>query len=237
MPITRIPSPDEFAHYRVTNPNSSEVVRQPLYDYQLLAGTGAQSLTFFQTPIGAGITTALGATVGTPKTLSDTNMVLAAQLPSGLQFMVESIEVLFYPGSVSTANTYTPAGVAFFAAVAALSLAALINDANTFYQSGLLKLTVLAKDYLTITPTIQAVPRASFDLSAAFATNSATTSEVGAGILRPGGEPLFLDPPIALFPAQNFNVTISWPAVVALPSGFNARVGVQLAGFQYRAGQ
>lgn len=233
----RPPLPAEFEQYRVTNPNFSESIRQPLYDYNLLNGAGAQSLAFFQSPIGAGVTTALGATAGTPKTLSDTNMTLAGQLPSGFQFMVEGIDVAFYPGSVNTANTYTPATVLAFNAAAAATVGGGVNDANTFYQSGRLEFTVLQKTYLTHTPLIHFVPRAVFDLAGFVASNSATTGETIGAVLRPGGNPWEMDPPIALFPAQNFDVTLRWPAAQALPSGFNARVGIIMHGYAYRAGQ
>ena len=233
----RTPTPEDFAGYRVTNPNFSEIIRQPLYDYQLMPGTGSQKLTFFQQQIGQGITTALGATVGAAKTYSDTNMTLSSQLPSGFQFLTEAIEVQFYPGSVNTANTYTPATITFFNAVAAAAVGAQLNDSNTFYQGGLLEFNVLSKNYLRMTPLLNFVPQRSFDLSATIASNSATTSEVGAGVLRPGGIPFDLDPPVTLMPACNFEVSLSWPAVVALPSGFNARVGVVLQGYAYRAGQ
>lgn len=233
----RTPLPEDFAAYRVTNTNFSEIIRQPLYDYQLLPGAGSQRLTFFQQPIGQGVTTALGATVGSIKTFSDTNMTLASQLSSGFQFLVEALEVQFYPGSVATVNVYTPATITFFATVAAATVGAQMNDTNTFYQGGLLELNVLSKNYLRMTPLINFVPQRSFDLSATIASNSATTAEVGAGVLRPGGIPFELDPPVTLMPACNFEVSVSWPAVQALPSGFNARVGVVLQGYAYRAGQ
>lgn len=237
MPFQSTPTGQTFDAFRVTNPGFAEIIRQPLYDYQILPGAGSQRLAFFQQPIGQGVTSALGATVGTAKTYADTNMTLASQLPSGFQFLIEALEVQFYPGSVSTANTYTPATITFFAAVAAATVGAQMNDANTFYQGGLLELNVLQKNYLRMTPLVNFVPQRSLDLSATIASNSATTSEVGAGVVRPGGIPFELDPPITLMPACNFEVALGWPAVVALPSGFNARVGVVLQGYAWRAGQ
>jgi hypothetical protein len=232
-----MPTASDFERYRVTNPDYSNVFEQPLFDYNIYPGAGTQRLPFFQTQVGAGITSAIGATAATPKTDFDTNMQLAGQLSSGIEFMINCIEVQFYPGSVSTANTYTIQTVTFFNAVAAATVGANMNDANTFYQSGKLTLTVLSQVWYTGTPLINFVPTRSFDLSAAVASNSATTSEVGAGLLRPGGLPTTLTPPIALQPSCSFDVTLSWPGLVALPSGFNARVGVILTGYQRRAGQ
>ena len=46
-----------------------------------------------------------------------------------------------------------------------------------------------------------------------------------------------MEPPVSLFSGQNFTVSLNWPAVVATPSGFNARLGVILDGYQFRNSQ
>ena len=69
------------------------------------------------------------------------------------------------------------------------------------------------------------------------ASNAAATSFIGGAVLRAGGYPNELNPPIALFPATSFNVSITYPAVVAMPSGFNGRAVVTLQGWTFRAGQ
>ena len=227
----------DFASNRVTNPGQSEIIRQRLYDYQLYATAGYTQLAFFQAPIGQGITSAIGATVGSTKSVWDTNMELGGQLPSGKAYLIESIEVLFTPGTVNTANTYTQAGFNGFAAVAAVTVANWVNDVNTFYQSGLLELNVLSKNYLRETPLLAFPPKAHFDLSAAVATNSATTAEVTQSFAKAAGRPYYVEPRVTLQPAVNFDVTLRWPAVVATPSGFNARVGVILDGYMMRASQ
>ena len=232
-----IPTAADFNARRVTNPGQSEVIRQRLYDYQLYATAGVTQLTFFQNPIGAGITSAIGGTVGSAKTIWDTNMQLAGTLPSGIAFLVESIEVLFLPGSVSTTNTYTQVGQSVFAATAAASVMGALNDVNTFYQSGCLRFNVLSKNYLTETPLLAFPPKAHFDLSAAVASNSATTAEVAAQLNKSSGRPYYLEPSISLQPAVNFEVVLQWPAAVATPSGFNGRVGVILDGYMLRASQ
>jgi hypothetical protein len=227
----------DFASNRVTNPGQSEIIRQRLYDYQLYATAGYTQLAFFQQPVGQGITSAIGATVGSTKSLWDTNMELGGQLPSGKAYLIESIEVLFMPGTVATANTYTQAGFNGFAAVAAVTVANWVNDVNTFYQSGMLELNVLSKNYLRETPLLAFPPKAHFDLSAAVATNSATTAEVTQSLAKAAGRPYYIEPRVTLQPAVNFDVTLRWPAVVATPSGFNARVGVILDGYMMRASQ
>lgn len=232
-----MPTAADFQAGRVTNPGQSEVIRQTLYDSQLYAAAGAQQLTFFQQPLGQGNTTALGATAGTAKTRSDTNMVLGGQLPSGQEFLIESIEVTFYPGTVSTANTYTIDNLTFFLAAASAVPTAAVDDVNVFYQSGLLELNILSKNYLSEQPLMRFPPKCYLDGWGAIASNSATTSEVGFAASHAAGRPYYIEPRVQLLPAMNFDVSLKWPAVVAMPSTFNARVGVILDGYLLRASQ
>lgn len=235
--MERLPTAADFNARRVTNPNQSEIVRQRFYDYQLYATAGTTQLTFFSAPVGQGLTTALGGTAGTAKTLWDTNLELPNTLPSGKAFMIESIEVLFFPGSVATANTYTIASPVLFNATAAAAVSSQLADVNSFYQSGMLELNILSKNYLRETPLIAFPPKANFNLDAAMASNSATTALNGAVNMRAAGRPYYLEPTIALQPAVNFEVVLRFPAAVATPSGFNARVGVILDGYFMRASQ
>ena len=230
-----MPTAADFNARRVTNPGQSEIIRQRLYDYQLYANAGTTQLSFFQQPVGSGLTTALGGTVGAVKTLFDTNMTLGGTLPSGQAFMIESVEVLFFPGSVTTTNTYTPIGFSVFNATASAAVNAALNDTNTFYQSGLLELNILSKNYLRETPLLAFPPKANFNLDVAVASNSATTAEVALGQARAAGRPYYIDPAISIQPAVNFEVVIKFPAAVALT--FNARIGVILDGYFMRASQ
>jgi hypothetical protein len=235
--MERIPTAADFNSRRVTNPSQSEVVRQRLYDYQLYPTAGTTQLSFFQQPVGQGITTALGGTVGAGKTQWDTNMELGGTLPSGKAFLVESIEVCFFPGSVSTTNTYTVAKPYEFNATAAATLGAQLADVNSFYQSGMLELNILSKNYLRETPLIAFPPKTQFNLDVGVSSNSATTAVNIAENMRAAGRPYYIDPTIALQPAVNFEVLIKFPAAVATPSGFNARVGIILDGYFMRASQ
>lgn len=237
MAMDFLPTAADFNSRRVTNPSQSEIVRQRFYDYQLYATAGTSQITFFSSPVGQGLTSALGGTAGTPKTLWDTNLELPNTLPSGKAFMIESIEVLFFAGSVSTANTYTIVAPTIFAAVSAATIGSQLADINSFYQSGMLELNILSKNYLRETPMIAFPPKANFDLSAATATNSATTSAVQTANMKASGRPYYISPEIALQPAVNFEVIIKYPAAVATPSGFNGRVGVILDGYFMRASQ
>jgi hypothetical protein len=233
--MDRLPNAADFNARRVTNPGQSEIVRQRFYDYQLYATAGVSQLTFFSSPVGQGLTSAIGSTAGTSKTLWDTNLELPNTLPSGKAFMIESIEVFFFPGSVSTSNTYTLASPVLFNATPAAAVAAQLADVNSFYQSGMLELNVLSKNYLRETPLLAFPPKANFNIDAALSGSG--TAEVGAVNGRAAGRPYYISPEIALQPAVNFEVVLRWPAAVSTPSGFNARVGVVLDGYFMRASQ
>lgn len=232
-----VPTPQDFQDRRVTQTNMAEVIRQSYYDFQLYPTAGTVALSFFQSPIGQGLTTAVGAAAGQAKSIADTNMVLGGQLPSGVAAMFESIEVAVYPGSVATANTYTLAALGFFAAAAALTVLHVANDVNILLQSGVLKLQILQKDYLVETPLHRFPPKTYLQPEGAIASNSATTSEVGFVATRAVGRPYYLEPEISVQSAVNFGVRLEWPGAVATPSGFNARVGVILDGYVWRSAQ
>jgi hypothetical protein len=235
--LAAVPTIEDFDARRVTNPAVSEVIRQRLYDYVLYPAAGAQQISFFQNPVGQGIATALGAVVGSAKTLLDTNMELAGQLPSGKEYLIESIEVKFWAGASAAANTYTPASPAIFNAVAAAALFAQLSDVNTFYQSAMLELNVLSKNYLRETPLDAFPPKADLALDGFVASNSATTSTVGGQKAKAMGRAYYLEPTVSLQPAVNFEVKLIWPAAVPTPSTFNARMGCVLDGFMMRASQ
>jgi hypothetical protein len=235
--MDRLPTSADFNSRRVTNPSQSEIVRQRFYDYQLYPTAGTTQLSFFSSAVGQGITTAVGATVGAAKTLWDTNLSISSTLPSGQAFMIESIEVVFVPGSVSTTNTFTLIKPYEFNATAAATLGGQLADVNSFYQSGLLELNILQKNYLRETPMIVFPPKTSLNIDTAVSSNSATTAANIVQNGRAAGRPYYISPEIALQPAVNFEVLIRYPAAVATPSGFNARVGVILDGYFMRASQ
>ena len=229
---------DDFLAHRVTNPGQSEIYRNRLYDFQLYPAAGTAQLSFFNAAIGQGVTSALGAVVGSQKTQADTNMETPGTLPSGKSYLIETVEVLFFPGSVNTANTYTPAVVGSFAAVANAAVFGPSNDVNTLYQSGVLELNVLSKNYLRETPLEVFPPKAWLDnSSSALASNAAATGVSSMQIARAGGRPYYIEPNITLMPAVNFEVILKWPSPVPLPSGFNGRIGVALDGLFMRASQ
>lgn len=233
----RIPTTADFERGSVTNPATSEVLKQSLYDSLLYAQAGQTSLTFFQQPVGQGNTTALGGTAGNPKSKSDTNMALGGQLSNGLMLLVQSIELHFFPGSVATANTFTIDTVSVFNAAASLALTAQVDDVSAFYQGGWLEFNILQKTYLTEAPLMRFPPKTHLQINGALASTSATQSEQGIANAFADGRPYYTEPELLLRPTMNFEVKLNWPGLVALTSGFNGRVTAILDGFTMRASQ
>ncbi len=212
-----IQGPGDLAKYRVNRPGQLEVLRQSLYDFQAYAAAGQTSLTFFQVPVGQ-----------SSKTKADTNMTLAGQLPAGQQFLIQSMEVYFYPGTVF------PGGVAGGAAI----VDAFVNDVwEVRSGSAFLELNVGSKNYLTEAPLMRFPPKtrlegfaAQSDSAVAAATTFMRTSYADAS-----GRPYPVDPYLLLESTQNFNVNINWPAVIAITNA--GRIGVVLDGLLIRNSQ
>lgn len=211
-----IPSLAELQQYNVNRAGSIEAVRASLYDFQVYAAAGQSSLQFFQVPQGQG-----------GKTKADTNMEAAGSLPAPKQFLIEQIEVHFYPGS--TVDTF---------AAAAAALPAQGDDVYAVMKSGWLDLFIGSKSYLTEAPIGRFPPSTGMKLSSAMASNSATVGEVKSEYATFGGVVYKLSPEILLVPTQNFNLSLNWPApLVALPSTVAGRIGVVLKGIMYRNSQ
>lgn len=234
--MDRLPNMADFNRQRVTNPNQSEVIRQRLFDFQLYPAAGVTSLNFFSLPIGQGQGTAPVTAAGTPKSKSDTNLTNANTLPSGKEFKIESIEVVFLPGSVSTANTFTPAYPIFTGVTEGTIEALFARDLYAIYNSGLLELNILDKNYLSEPLLKSFPPKTVWELQASVATATASADLVAANAVVTG-RPYYIEPTISLQPAVNFGVVLSWPGAVATPSTFNGRIGVILDGYVLRASQ
>lgn len=224
-------------NFKVNRPNQPEVVRQRMYDFQLYPTAGQALMTFFSNPIGQGITSALGAAVGSAKTYADTNMEVSGQLARPKSYLLESIEIVFEPGASGAASTFTAVTPNQFVAVAANAQLAQLADVNTVRQSGWLELYIGSKTYLYEAPLGTFPPKVRLEMDAAIASNSATTAEVAAVAAKWGGRPYYMDPPLTLETLQNFAIYLKWPGAVATPSTFNARIGVVFDGVLFRLSQ
>ena len=216
-----------------------EGIRQSLYDFLIYPTGGANQFSFFQQQQGQGLSSHPG-NANAVKTIADTNMEAAGQLPNPKNFLVESIEVLFEPGSVATANTFTPVAPQFFAAAAAATVGNFIQDQNVIRITGELQFFIGSKSYLDEAPLGRFPPktRAEFNGAVGYATTVAATNAVqGAFVFKAGGRPYYVEPSVFLESTQNFKVTLNFPIAQATPSGFNGRIGVILDGYLYRNAQ
>jgi hypothetical protein len=224
--IPNLPSYSDLSNYNV-NRDGWEVIRQTLYDSNAYAAAGAQLLTFFALPIGQG--TGFG---GAAKNLSDTNMVAAGQMPNMQEFLIQSVEVAFFP----TTPTVAAQMPAVFGAQAA---ALIVNDAYIFYRAGNFQLQIGSKNYLTEAPLMKFPPKAYFELHGALSDGTtlagASQNRLAFGISR--GRPYLMNGAnLRLVSNQNFSATLNWPEGVQAISN-PARVFVYLDGLLYRRSQ
>jgi hypothetical protein len=215
-----VPNRAQLSKYSVNRPGW-EAIRQTLYDSGTYAAAGQTFLAFFAQPAGSGT-----------KTLSDTNMTLAGQLPKNQEFLVQSVEIHFFP-TTPTVAAQMPG--AFGAGVAQQ----LLNDVYIFGRAGNLNLTIGSKTYLQEAPLGRFPPKAYFCVDAALsdATTAAANLQGRSGYARWGGRPYVLEPAPVLLPEnQNFSVTLSWPEGVQAITN-PARMVVVLDGYLYRRSQ
>lgn len=230
----------ELSSYGVFVPDAIQSIRQPLYDRLLYPAAGATQLRFFQLPQGQGVSTAIG-NAGNVKTLDDTNMEAAGQLPSPKAFLATSIELMVDPGSLSTAATFSPSDPAFLTNASAASAAVVpglnaANDVNRILIGSWLDFFVGSASYLTVSRGDSFPPKSyvSPDAAVAQAVNLGITGVVST---RAVGRPFYLNPPILLMPNVNFVVTLNWSVAVATPTTLNARATIRLDGILYRNAQ
>jgi hypothetical protein len=219
------PMPGRAGEYVVNRAGQWESVRWSFYDFQAYAAAGVTQLSFFQTAM-----TAAG------KSLSDTNMALPGQIQQGQMFLVESVEIHFFPT--------TPTGGATAqlpAAFGAPAVPNLVNDAYVFRRSGNLVFTIGQKPYLQEAPMVRFPPKAQFDVHGAMSDSTTAGASQATRLAMPvtHGRPYILNPdPVLLDAGQNFTVVCAWPeGLQALPSGNPARVGCVLDGTLFRLSQ
>lgn len=221
--------------YAVNRPAEPLVVRQRYYDHLLYPTAGQTELKFFQVPQGQGLSSSTGAAALT-KRLTDTNMTLSGQLPAPKALLVETIEVIFFPGSVSTANTFTSIAPAAAAATYTTAISGSVNDVYAVLSTGALQFNIGSTSWLNESGLYSFPPAAYIGMDAAFALTTASLVG-GPSLARAEGLVYRVDPELVIMTSQNFDITVSWPVAVATPSGFNGRIGVFLGGVEFRLSQ
>lgn len=198
--------------YGVNVPDGMEAIYQPLYDIQAYPTAGFTSKTFFQEPIGQN-----------SKTISDTNMQSAGQLPSPQKFLVQTVEVIL------------TTGVPLIDVVGATGAGA--NEMYDILRQGALTLTIGSKPYLIQGPLITMPLQNTF--VAQFAISTTASTDVSESSYLAAGGPVFdlakHRTPLWIPTTQNFDVKITFESVLTMTTA--GRVGVRLGGLLYRSRQ
>lgn len=194
--------------YSVNRAEAVEELAWSFYDFTTYVAAGQTSLAFFQTPNGSG-----------SKTLADTNMDLAGQIPKGQNFLVESICVEFFPADAITQT----------------AISAYSDDVKAVAENGILKFLVGSKLYKQEAP-LGIFPQQYRQQGYAAVEDTNTTSLISVEYSQNTGKEHKIIP-VRLTSNQNFSVTLTWPAVIALPSSADGRIGVRLVGRLFRNAQ
>jgi len=206
---------EDFNRYAVNRKDQIEVVRQSLYSFETYVMAGQSTLTFFANPVGSG-----------GRTLADTNMTLAGQIPSGQRYALQTMEVYFIPGVFPSAANAAP------------GIDNHVNDIWEVYTSDAwLELKIGSKPYLQEAPLVRMPPSTRLigfaglsDSTTAAAAQFQRTSHIAAS-----GAVYRIEPVLLLEPNQNFSVTVNWPALV--PISVSGTLGVVMGGVQARNSQ
>lgn len=216
-----IPGVRQRDQYVINRAGMEEGIWQPLYDYHDIDnGLAATSEVYFQNPIGQN-----------GKTLADTNMESAGQLPRPKFFLITSVHVAFFPTAVPTSLQAAAAQSEF-------------NDAYNLLKSGYLDLFVGSKTYLNDGPLMRFPPDYRLAGTAALADVTTAGADLASKIdYATAAGPSYAIVPILLEPNQNFAVTLNWPGGRPLLNGESttgqstSRLGVYFNGYLYRLSQ
>lgn len=220
----QIPNLTELQAYAVNRKGQYEGIRQSLFDYQTYAAGGQTSLQFFQVPLGQG-----------GKTIFDTNLETAGTLPQPKHFLVESIEIRFFPGVLPVNSQSGGAG--------SLVASNFTNDVYTVEKSGTVNFFIGSKTYNEESPIGRFPPKTCLktEFGTSMQVKQAAAADAEFSLTMDyaafAGRPYFINPAVLLIPTQNFKVSLIWPASVPLPSDQDARIGVVLDGVLYRQSQ
>jgi len=238
---TGYPTLQDFSKYQVGINGKMELIWQPLYDWNIYPLAGVAQILAFNTQQGQG-NSAQPIAAAAPKSAADSNLQISGMLPAPQAYWVEGIEVQVDPGGTATANLYAVAPESVFLGTAAAASTTTLNDANRILRSGLLTMTIMQKVYYQESPLYRLPPRTNVKYAGdvAICGTNAQPGSLATMQALAEGQGVHLDPGLGIASMTNFGVTLSWPGLVpttAPGSGFNARIGVFLNGWLFRAAQ
>jgi hypothetical protein len=194
-----------FDSSRVNLPNQVERLYQPFYDYIEVDTTAiTPSTKFFQVPQGQN-----------GKSIIDTNMELAGNLPKGQAFLVTGISVEVLPNEGLSVTGDSEFGDIMY----------------SILRSGALVFTVGSKDYVVQGNLMKFPPK---NLLQRDTAASGYASAFVMDYAQADGE-FFSIVPILLESSQNFSVTLK--DIAATQASNDVRIGVHLEGILYRNAQ
>lgn len=222
MPISRRIPPDELAEYSSEIAGLNEARRWALYDTVSFAAAASVSGTvkFFSTPLGQGTT---------PKTLLQTNLRQAGQLPARQAMEVWDIRVQCHLGGIFGSITTLTILNNFYKAIDQLLYGAFVEVKQA------------QKTDLEISPL--AILSAGYGVTGIQWGGSNITAGADAGggaVLFNNGHPSraalwnMAPLPIIILPQRTFEFNVTWPTAVALPAGVTLDVIVHLDGLLHR---
>lgn len=215
MTAAHPPSLPALQNYEVNRDGQNEVIWQPTYHYQAYPAAGAANITFFQVTVGA-------AANG----IADTNMRANGQFPSPQRFLITGIQLFFAPpaavsrGAEDEANTATN-----------------WNDVQAVMEGiASLQLFIGSKPYLNDAPLSKFTQQ--FKLGGEGAVAGAlTASNVSYIDYAVHCGKYYSITPIIIPTNQNFDVQLTFPALIPLTGDVDGRIGCILDGFLYRLSQ
>lgn len=209
------PTLPALQNFEVNRDGQNEVIWQPTYDYLPYPAAGAANLTFFQRTVGA-------AANG----IADTNMRASGQFPAPQRFLITGIQLFFAP----------PAAVSRGAELEAAT-ATNWNDVQAVMEGiASLQLFIGSKPYLNDAPLSKFTQQFKLAGEGAVAgTYSATTQSYIDYAVHCGK--YYAITPIIIPTNQNFDVQLTFPALIPLTGDVDGRIGCILDGFLYRLSQ
>lgn len=208
----------------------TDVVWWPLFDSISYPSAGATQFAFYSNPIGQGTSSSPGAGA-VAKTIYDTNLQIGNQLTSGNEFFMIGSESNLMPG---VSNAALPLTVLPGRANVPTTIGAFANDIWSVGQGGIKTMTVgTDRKYFQDGPMAVFPPSQRLSGFSAIANTASTAAGEEVTYASWSGE-LYTMIPVYIQANQNFTITVSFAALIPLPSGQIARLVDRMRGYLIR---